>query len=788
MRTLDHKLFRDLWRLRGQVLAIALVIASGVATLLMAIATVEALRDTTETYYQRYRFADVFANVVRAPERVATRIAHLDGVQILETRISRYATVDIEGFEEPVIGQLMSIPKRGQPLLNQLVLRKGAWVSLNRDDEVIVNEPFAQAHELELGDRLSIILDGKKKSFEVVGIALSPEFIYALGPGALLPDDERFGIIWMARDVLAAAYDLKGSFNDLSLTLAHNTEMAPLLQSIESLLAPYGGTQAIARKDQLSNWFVMNEIEQQKSMATILPAIFISVAIFLTYMVLSRLIATERTEIGLLKAFGYSNHAIAWHYIKMVLVIGVLGVLIGGVIGWLFGRINVELYAEVLGFPLLVYRPSPFSFIIGAFVSLVTALLGALSAVGKAIKLPPAEAMRPPSPPVYKRRKNQSRWLDALLDQPTRIAVRQITRWPLRSFLTSCGIGFAIGLSIMTMQWNDSLSHIAHVYFFEAQRQDVMIGLAEPRALSAVHDLNNLPGVQAVEPMRIVSAEFTNGTTIHKGTLSAVVPGSRLQPLYDDSKRSALAVPLSGITLAKKLAEKLGVAPGDMLWVEILHGRRPMLRLPVENVIETYIGMPAYISLEQLNRVLKEGTQMKFASLLVDAAHERAFYEQLKNTPNVGAIMHKQSALDAFYDTVFRNVMIFVVMFSVLAGILAFGITYNSTRIALSERGRELATLRVLGFSRGEISYVLLGEVSLLIVAGIPMGCLIGWGLVWSMISSFDTELFRVPLIIQPDTYGYSILLILVAAIFSAAMVRRRVDKLDLIKVLKTRE
>ncbi len=788
MRPLDAKLFRDLWRLRGQVLAIALVIASGVATLFMAIATVEALQDTTETYYQRYRFADVFANVVRAPDRVADRIARLPGVQLVDKRISEFASVDIEGFDEPVIGQLVSIPQHGQASLNQLVLRKGAWVSLNRDDQVIVNEPFADAHDLSLGDRISIVLEGKKKSFEVVGIALSPEFIYAMGPGALLPDDHRFGIFWIAKDVLAAAYDLNNAFNSLSLSLAHNTDVRPVLESIDTILAPYGGTSALARKDQLSNWFVMNEIEQQKSMATILPSIFISVAIFLTYMVLSRLIETERTEIGLLKAFGYSSYAVAWHYIKLVLVIGLLGIVIGGAIGWFFGRINIELYAETLRFPLLIYRPSAFSFLIGAAVSLLTALLGALTAVGKAIKLPPAEAMQPPSPPIYKSRVGGANWSHTLLDQPTRISLRQIIRWPFRSFLTSCGIGFAVGLSVMTMQWNDSLAHMANVYFFEAQRQDVMVGMAQPRSLSAMHDFANLPGVQRVEPMRYVGAEFTVGNVTHRGALSAIKPDSQLQPIYDDSKRTVISVPQSGVTLARKLAEKLGVKPGDEIAIEILQGRRPNIVLPVENVIETFIGMPAFIGFERLNDLLKEGTRVEYANLLVDSAYEAQFSRQLKDTPNIGAIMHKQAALDSFNNTVIKNMTIFITMFSILAGILAFGITYNSARISLSERGRELATLRVLGFSRGEISYVLLGEVVLLIMLGLPLGCLLGWGLVLSMISSFDTELFRIPMVILPNTFGYSILLVIVATIFSATLVRRRVDKLDLIKVLKTRE
>jgi putative ABC transport system permease protein len=788
MSVLNQKLKRDLWKLRGQVLAVALVIGSGVATLVMSLSTVEALQETTEAYYQRYRFAEVFAFVTRAPKRLVHQIADIPGVQTVQTRISRYANIDVPNFAEPVIGQVMSIPDNAKPLLNQLVLRHGNWITPGRVDEVIVSEPFAEAHNLGLGEHIAIILNGHKRQFRIVGVAFSPEFIYSIGPGALMPDDKRFGVMWLSYEVLAAAYDLEESFNYLTLTLTRNAPTAPILNRVDALLEPYGGVSANTRKEQISNWFVMNEIQQQKSMATILPAIFIIVAAFLSNMVLSRLIATERTEIGLLKAFGYSSVQIAWHYSKMVLAICVLGVIIGSLLGMYFGRLNTEMYAELFRFPLLIYRPSADSFIIGSAISVTAAMLGALSAVKNAVTLPPAEAMIPPSPGVYHQSFLSTSVITRWLDQPTRIALRQIGRWPLRSFLTSVGIAMATGLIIMTLQWDDSLSHLKRVYFYEAQRQNIMVGVVEPQPLRGIHDFTKLPGVLKAEPIRVISADFKIGTITHRGAMTGIQPQSSLQPIYDDVKRQSLEVPDSGLMMASRLARKLNIKQGDEVWIELLEGRRPAFSMPVVGIFDAYIGLPTYMNLDSLNRLMYERPSFKYANLLVDPLYQQALYKELKNTPKIGAVMLKQSALDSFNQQVIEHLMVFISMFTSLAVVLVFGVTYNSTRIALSERGRELATLRVLGFSKGEISFVLLGEVMFLILMGLPMGCLFGRFLVWSMAKSFDTEMFRIPLIIEASTYGYAIIWVLLAAAVSAALLRKRVDKLDLIRVLKTRE
>jgi putative ABC transport system permease protein len=787
MRALNHKLLRNLWKLKGQVLAIAVVIASGVAVLVMSLSALQALQQTAAAYYERQRFADVFSSVKRAPSRLVDQISSIPGVRSVEDRIKQMATLSIEGFEEPVIGQLVSIPEQGEPLLNNLVLRSGRLVSLGRPDEVVLNEPFAEAHELQLGDHFKALMNGHQRTLTVVGIALSPEFIYTIGPGALMPDDKRFGVIWMGREALAAAYDLDGAFNEVSLALRHDSKPEQVIVRLDRILDGYGSHGAIERKNQISNWFLMNEIEQLKTMSTILPTIFLAVAAFLGNMVLSRLIATDRSEIGLMKAFGYSNWQVAWHYTKMVIAMTAVGIILGWLLGAWLGRVNTEIYAGLFRFPLLIFRPDPGVFAIGAAVSLIAALAGSLGSVRRAASLPPAEAMSPPAPPMYRSsRLSQSR-LALWLDQPTRIILRQIMRAPLRSLLTSIGIALSVSVMVMALQWIDAIEQIIEVQFHETQRQDMTVGLVESQSEQTLREIRRLPGVLAAEPMRSKSVDLKVGHLSHRGAIEGVTDNPQLQRIFD-ARGKVVTIPPEGLILSTRLAEKLGVGIGDSVWVEVLEGRQPKALIPVVHLFETYMGMPAYLHLRAFNRLMGERASLEVINLLVDKNQLPQLYRSLKSLPKVSAVTLKDAAVEEFNRTMAETLMIYISFFAAFACALGFGVVYNSTRIALSERGRELATLRVLGFHSGEISYILLGEAALLILVGLPLGCLLGHGLGWLMTNAMNTELFRIPLVIKAATDASAVLVTLGATAFSAALVRRRLDHLDLIAVLKTRE
>lgn len=788
MRALNLKLMRDLWHVKGQVIAVALVIASGIATLSMALTTLESLQKTSEQYYSDYQFADAFVSAVRVPNTVKQRLEAIEGISLVETRIKKYASLDMPDFNEPVMGMLTSIPDHGQPRLNQLAVREGRWIAPGASDEVIVNEPFAEAHNLKLGDELPAVMNGKKRYFTIVGIALSPEYIYAMSPGSLMPDNKRYGVLWAGQSSLEAAFDLKGAFNDATFKFDAKADHQALLKQIDMVLEPYGGRNSYLRDDQLSYWFVNNEIEQLKTTSTIFPAIFLLVSAFLTNMVLSRMITNEREQIGLLKAFGYSNLQVGMHYFRMVLVMCLVGAVIGLIAGAYLGQANTEVYAEFFRFPVLVYDFSIFSFVISTGISVIAALSGIIGSIAKVVKLPPAVAMVPPSPDVYHRSFIDTSRIKHWLDQPTRIAIRQIIRKPLRASFTVIGISFAVGLMVLGIQMFDAIKFLGVSFFNDAQRQDMTMAFYQNQKQQAFHQVKRLPGVLEAEPIRYVSVEFINGTKSHRGAITGIRSDATLQPIYDNYSQKVISLPEEGMVIGSLLAEKLNVVVGDRVYVEFLDKTGLRRDFAVAGIFDTFMGLPAYMNLESLNRELGEVGQYFMLNLVVDPNASQAFYTAVKESPAITALVTKKASLDAFNDTVAESMLVFIFIFIVLSSILVFGVSYNMIRISLSERGRELATLRVLGFTKGETSYILLCEIGLLTLIGLALGCFVGWGLTHLLGYALETELFRIPIIIYPHTYSYAVIVAIVASIMSALFVAKRIHNLDLIEVLKTKE
>ncbi|HKK35498.1 MAG TPA: ABC transporter permease [Paracoccaceae bacterium] len=782
---LDAKLLRDLRRLAGPAAAVALVIASGVALLVMSLSALSSLQSTMDAYYDRARFAEVFAPVKRAPERLAERIADIPGVRTVETRVVGMATAEIEGFGDPVTALTLSLPETRAPRLNALAMRSGRAPAPGRTDEAVLLEPFAEAHGLRPGDGLTVLMNGTRRTLRVVGTALSVEHVYAIAPGGLMPDPERFGVIWMGRDALAAAWDMEGAFNSVTLGLVAGVEPRAVIERLDALLAPWGGTGAIPRADQISHWFLTNELAQLRTQATVLPTIFLAVAAFLANTVLARLIETERREIALMKAFGYSNLAVGWHYAKLALAMAGLGVLAGWLLGSGLGRWNTELYGAHFRFPFLEFRPGAPPYAISAAASLGAALFGALFAVRRAVVLPPAEAMRPPAPDRI--RVDLPDAALRALDSPTRIILRAVLRTPVRAALSTLGIALAVAVLVLAMQWRTSIERIAISHFEESQRQDVILGFAELRPSEARFAVGRLPGVMAMEPLRITPADLIGPRATHRGAVTGMPQGAELQVLAGADGR-ARAIPEGGVVLAEMLAEKLGLAPGDAIRIEVLEGARPVIETEVVGLVDGYIGMTATMDLSALNRALGEGPRFEYASLLVDPAQEAAFLKATTRTPMISMVLVKRAAKEKFDETLAETILIFIGFFVAFAGALAMGVVYNAARIALSERGRELATLRVLGFTRGEIAYILLGETALLTLAAIPLGWGLGWGLVKLMASAFETELYRIPFDVPPEAYGWAAVTTVAAATLSGLLVRRRLDRLDLVAVLKTRE
>ncbi|HHJ16899.1 MAG TPA: ABC transporter permease [Gammaproteobacteria bacterium] len=787
MRALTKKLWRELWQMRGQALAIALVILSGVAIFVMSLSTLDSLYLTRQSYYQEYRFAELFAELKRAPNGLQARIRDLPGVDQVETRVVALVKLDLPGFADPVTGKLVSLPDRGEPLQNRLYLRHGRLVAPGRNNEVVVNEAFANLHGLAPGDSLAAIINGKRQTLTIVGIALSPEYIYQLAPGATVPDFKRFAILWMARTPLESAYDMQGAFNDVLLRLAHGADRETVITRLDRLLERYGGRGAYARKDQVSHHFLNEELRQLRTLATAFPVIFFSVAAFLLNIVISRIIALQREEIASLKAFGYSNLAIGLHYIQLVLVIVAFGVAGGLLCGVWLGQGLSEIYIGFYRFPYLQYVLQPGVMLSAALISVVVAVLGTLYAIRRAALMPPAQAMRPEPPAVYRAALVERLGLQRWLSQPTRMITRNIERRPLKSALSMLGIAAACGVMMVGNFQGDAIDYMVDVQFNRSQREDIALSFTEPTSKRALYSLRTLPGVEYVEGARTVPVRIRFENRSYRTVIYGSEPDSQLSRVLDSELRPVV-LPDEGVVINDHLGRTLGVRPGDQIILEVLEGSRPIKPVVVAAIAKQYLGMGAYMQRRALNRLMQEGDVISGAYLAVDSDYQDRIYAELRDMPRVVGTRVRSIAVKNFYAILAETILFFTFITTVLGATIAFGVVYNTARIALAERGHELASLRVLGFSRGEIAYILLGELALLTLVAIPLGFLVGRGLCAYLVARLQTDLYRVPLVLEPDTYAFAALVVLLSATVSGVMIWRQLGRLDLLAVLKTRE
>ncbi len=787
MSALNRKLLRDLWHIRGQVLAIAVVIACGIATVVMSFGTLASLEDTRRAYYQGQRFADIFAHLKRAPVSLLSEIAQIDDVKRIDDRIVEAATLDVAGMDEPITGQLISLPRPGKRGLNEIVLRQGRLPDANRPDEVVLSEPFAEAHKLTPGQEISATINGHKRRLQIVGIALSPEFIYAMGSGMLVPDDKRFGIVWMGHEAIAASYDLTAAFNDVSLTLMRFGDKAAVIKALDGILKPYGGIGAYDRADQTSHAYIANEMEMLKGLGAVVPPIFLGVAAFLLNVVISRIIATEREQIGLLKAFGYSDLAVGGHYLKMALLITALGIILGFLAGAWLGREMTEIYGDFFRFPVLYFHLDAWVFAAAGLFALLAGGLGALAAIRRAIRLAPAVAMQPATPTNYRPGLVSLAGRMARLSQPSMMILRHIGRWPLRAALATLGISMSVAILVASLFFYDSIEHMLDIYFHHGQRQDATVVFTEPRGERALSGLRQLPGILHAEPYRAVSARLHNGHLKERAAIIGLESEASLRRVLD-MDLNAVSLPETGLVLSTKMAELLNVTVGRQILVEALEGRRRTVSVPVTAVVEEYIAAPAYMHRAALNGLMDEGRLVSGAYLQTDSRETDQLFRRLKDTPAVAGVTLQPAALESVRETMAETMDIMIFFYVLFGGLIAFGVVYNSARVSLSERGRELASLRVLGFSRGEVSYILLGELAILTLAALPIGCVFGLGLAHLMIANLNTELFRVPMVVYPSTYATAVLAVIIASAVSSLIVRRRIDRFDLVAVLKTRE
>lgn len=786
--TLDRKLLRDLVHLKGQVLTVALVVACGVAGFVAFQSTWNSLEQSRNAYYERYRFAEAFVRLKRAPESVAARLEAVPGVAMVHTRVVQMINLPLPGRVQSPIGQIVSLPRGEQPPLNRLILEAGRLPQAGRTEEAVLLTAFARRNGIAPGDSVPAVINGKLRELRVVGLASSPEFVYPQPPGAgTFADDQRFAVLWMDRDAVAPTFQMEGAFNDAVFRLQPGASEEAVLREIDRILEPYGGFTAVGQARQASNYIVLEEMGQLRAWATVVPLVFLSVSAFLVNVVLSRLVSLQRPEIATLKAVGYSDRAIGLHFLKLVSVFVLLGAVLGIGLGAVLGRGLTGLYIDVFNFPLFSYRLSVAVMLAATAVSLLPAVAGGAAAVRQVVRLTPAEAMRPASPAVYRPLVSERLGLDRFISQPARMILRELERRPLRTLLSSLGIAAAIAILVVGRISQEAVERVLDVQFQRAWREDLSVALRDPLPDRVVGSLARLPGVLRAEGMRSTAARVEAGQRARDVAVLGYPDGAELRRVVDGTGRE-VALPLTGALLSAQLGRALLIGPGDMLTVKILEGERRTLSIPVAGLVEDIAGLQLYLRKAALELLLGEVPSSNTVSLTVEPALRSEVERRLNDMPQVASVSNRPDAIRHFREETGTTMLIISVVLTAFATTIAIGVVYNNARVALSLRSRDLASLRVLGLTRGEVSGILLSELAAQVLVALPLGLLLSrWFTSW-VVNLSHPERFRLPDEVSAQRLAFAVLVTVVASAASGLLVRRKLDHLDLIGVLKTRE
>ncbi len=771
--------------MKGQTIAACLVMACGLAMMIMTRSLILSLETARTAYYDEYRFGEVFCNLKRAPNALRERLSRIPGVAALHTQVVGTLRLNLPGVREHIDGTIISIPKDRSPGLNEIFLRAGRFPEGGR--EVIVSEPFAFAHSLKPGDSVDAILRGARERLEIVGVGLSPENLFETRPGESLPDSRRFGIFWMNERELAAACGLDGAFNRIVMDVAPGSDAQRVMVEVDRLLSPYGGLVAYGRRNHSSDKALTGEIEVLNGLSVAFPVVFLSISTFMIAGMLARAVHVQRTQIAQLKALGYSALQVGAHYLKFALVIVVAGLLAGGVAGVWLGSDVVSLYHKFFRFPALPFYPDYAALGLTFGVGLATTLAGVSGAVYQAVRLPPAEAMRPIPPASFAPSMLERVGFHRLVGQSARMALRNLERRPWRASITALGLAMAAGIPVAPGALRDAINHLADFQWTYAQRQDVTISLVETGSASTFRGLQRLSGVVDAEPFRSVPVRLHFGHRSRRLTITGLSQGADLTRMFDQEGR-ALDPPVNGLLVSRKLAELLGARTGDHLLIEFLEGCRRWHEIPIQGLMADYRGLNAAMDIDALRRLMLEGETISGAHLKIDSLGWPPFLESVKKAPQIATLAIKSAMRDSFRTSTLEPIQLVQNIYFVFAMTLAFGVVYASCRISLSERSRDLATLRIAGFTRREVANVIIAELALLTALALPVGLGIGGKLAATTVRAASTETTRLPLVLSQQTYATAVVIVLLSVAVSFFMVSRGVRKLDLLGVLRTSE
>jgi putative ABC transport system permease protein len=792
VRALDRKLLREFSRAKGLLLAITSIVIIGVTCFVTMQSAYHNLNEAKSRYYRQCRMADFWIEVKKVPLSELEPVARLPGISEIHPRIQFYATVDLEGVERPLNAAVVSLPERRDRVINDIVLRRGDYFTDRRDNEVIVTASFARAHGLRPGQWIHLLLNNRRQEMFVVGTALGSEFTYMLAPGAIMPDPKQFGVFYIKRKFAEEVFDFQSAANQIVGHLTPNERDHPdeVLRRAETLLEPYGVFTTTPLKLQASNQYLSNEIEGLRVFAVFMPVVFLGAAALILNVLIMRLARQQRVVIGTLKALGYSDRQVFAHFIQFGLGVGLVGGLVGSVLGYWLAAGMTRMYQQFFEFPDLYNGFYPYVYAVALAVSLLCALAGCLFGARSTLRLKPAEAMRPAPP--RRGGKILLERLDALwrrLGTGWRMALRGIFRNRLR---TAAGIFAAMmGTSLLVtgFMMNEGSHYLLDFQFFRVMRSDVDLAFRDQQGWDAWLEVRQLPGMDFAEPRLQVACTLVNGPYRRKSGVTGLLPSARLT-VPRDRQGEAIELPEVGLVIDRRLSQLMHLAAGDMVTLIPVRGDRRPVRVPVQAIADSYLGLTAYAQIGYLSRLVGEELAVTEVQLATDRDTESRtqLYRQLQRLPGVQSISLRSDMIKNLVATMLETQYLFIGVWILFAGVLFFGSVLNASLVSLAERQREVGTLIALGYSRWQVGAMFMRESLVTNVAGTLIGFPIGYALTVLMVYAYENDVIRLPLLCPPSIWLWTIILSTLFALAAHGVVQWRIFRLDYLESLKVQE
>lgn len=804
MKTLDRKLLRDLWRSKGLLLAIASIITVGVNNWVTLQSVFQNLNNAKRDYYRQCRMADFWIDVKKVPLAELDSLRALRGIEEITPRIQFKATVDLDDVFEPINAMVISMPNERRPVLNDVLSQRGDYFTDRRDNEVIVNEKFARSHNLHPGQTVHLLLNNRRQELFIVGTAISSEFVYSLGPGAMIPDPRRFGIFYIKQRFAEEIFDFEGAANQICGRLSVGRtagvrtragDVTPgfgedVLRRAETLLEPYGVFSATPLRFQASNQFTSNEIGALGAIATMSPSVFLTIAALVLNVLITRLARQQRIVIGTLKALGYTDWQLFAHFLRFGLVIGIAGGIVGCVCGFLLAGFATDMYRYFFEFPDLRGNFYWHTHLIGIVISMVCAIVGSLRGAHSVLRLQPAEAMRPEPP-----KRGGRIWLEGIkslwsrLNASWRMVLRSVFRNRFRTitaiFATLTGTGILVhGFMLIEAQ-----NHLIDFQFYRVSTSDIDLYLESERGEGVLAEVQSLPGVDYAEPFLQVACTLVHNHSQRKASITGLVPNARLTTPRDIELRR-LELPETGIILGRRLAEVLQLSVGDHVTMIPVKGERRPVQVPVVKIADSYLGLTAYADLQYLSRLVGEGLTISGIQLQTNRSEitRRALYRELKQMPAIQAIQGRREMIDNLTRTLLESQKVLITLTVAFAGVAFFSSVLNASMVNLAERQREVATFVALGYTRWQVGNMFLKESAMTCLIGTSLGFPFGRFVMWLTSLAYNGDLMRLP-VVSASWINYTTLLLAALFALSAhAIVQRSIHSVDFAGALNVKE